>query len=107
MADLRNTDSEGVYTTVDLNTTGTTEVHSSGTDSEISGVFMENGGSTAEVNLEATDGTDTSVLAQPGAGNSVEFGDTIYVGAGDSLQINVTTAEGSALTGTVVVFTSE
>jgi hypothetical protein len=107
MADLSSTINEGVYTDIDLNSTGTTEIHSSDADSEVSGVFLENGGSTAEVNLEVTDGTDTAVLAQPGAGSSIEFGETIYIGKDDSLQINVTTAEGSAQTNTAVVFKGE
>ena len=95
--------SNGVtYTSVDLNATGTTTVYTPSTDANVS-VFMENGGSTAEVNLEVTDGTDTAVLAQPGAGGSVEFGDVVALDGDQSLQINVTTAEGSALTGTVAV----
>lgn len=95
---------EPVYTTVDLNATGPTTVYDADHDATVYGVFMEHGGGTADYNLEATDGTDTAVLAQPGAGGSLEFGDTIAVDAGTDLQINVTTAEGAALTGTVVVF---
>ena len=104
---LNTVDAKVDYTDIDLNSTGTTDIYDPGEDATVYGVFLENGGSTAEVNLEATDGTDTAVLAQPGAGNDVEFGDTVVLGGGDKLQINVTTAEGSAQTNTAVVLRSE
>lgn len=93
------------YTDVDLNATGTTTILSPGADVRVFGVFMEHGGSTAEVNLEVTDGTNTAVISQPGAGGNIGGGDTLALDANNELQVNVTTAEGAALTGTVVVLT--
>lgn len=89
------------YTSIDLNATGTTEVHNPTTDSHVVGVWLENSGSTAVVQLEVTDGTSTAVLtpAQT-AGDGIDFSADIALDADDTLQINVTTAEGSALTGT-------
>jgi len=107
MADLNNDNQSAEYTSIDLNSTGATTVYDPSDDSEVSGVYLNNGGSTAEVQLEATDGSDTSILAVPGAGNSLEFSGTALLDSGDSLQINVTTAEGAALTGTAVVFRAE
>lgn len=105
---LNYSDSDATYTSIDLNDTSTTStIYDPSTDAEVSGVYMQNGGTSAEVQLEVTDGTDTSVLAVPGAGNSLEFGDTISLGDGDSLQINVTTAEGTAQANTAVVFKTE
>lgn len=107
MVSLDSVKAEGQYATVDLNAAGTTTIHGSDNDAQITGVYMENGGSTAVAQLESTNGTDTAVLAAPGAGNSLAFSDNLLVGNTDTLQINVTTAEGAALTGTVVVFTAE
>lgn len=93
------------YTTIDLNDTGTTStVYDGDDDTLIYGVFMQNGGSTAVAQLEVTDGTDTSVLT-PGqtAGDGIDFGSTIALSKNDDLQINVTTAEGSAQTNECVV----
>lgn len=88
------------YTEIDLNATGSTTVYDPDHDARAYGVFMAHGGTTAEVQLEVTDGVDTAVLDEPGAGNALEFGDTIALDADQSLQINVTAAEGGALTET-------
>lgn len=95
------------YTSVDLNTTGTTTIYNGSVQGKVYGVFLHHSGSTAEFQLEVTDGTNTGILRVPGAGSSLEFGDTIAVDSGDDLQINVTVAEGSSLTGTAVVFRGE
>lgn len=107
MVSLDSVKAEGQYATVDLNAAGTTTIHGSDNDAQVTGVYMANGGGTAAAQLEATNGTDTAVLAQPGAGGNIAFGELVFVGNTDELQINVTTAEGAALTGTVVVFTAE
>lgn len=91
------------YTTVDLNSTGTTTVYDPDHDATVQGVYMDHGGGTAEVQLEVTDGTDTAVVRTPGAGTALEFGDDLALDGGQSLQINVTTAEGSALSETAGV----
>ena len=105
---LNTTEADVGFTEIDLNDTNTTStVYDPNTDGEIYGVFMENGGSTAEVQLEVTDGTDTAVLAVPGAGNDLAFSETIRISTTESLQINVTTAEGAAQTNTAAVSRSE
>lgn len=91
------------YTSVDLNATGTTTVYNPDHDGEAKGVYMDHGGSTAEVQLEVTDGTNTAVLATPGAGNALEFGNVVALDGDQKLQINVTTAEGSSLSETAAV----
>jgi hypothetical protein len=107
MPNLNNIDSAGVYTSIDQNSTGSTTVYDPTGDGEVTGVFLENSGSTAELALEVTDGTDTARLAEPGAGNRLAFGETIRLGIGDSLQVNVLVAEGTAQTETAVAFTTE
>ena len=107
MVDIGGFKAGVTYTDIDLNTNAATEIYNHDGDAAIYGVYMENGGSTAEVNLEVTDGTDTAVLAQPGAGGSVEFGETVVFDNPESLQINVTTVEGAAQTNTCVVFHGE
>lgn len=88
------------YTTVDLNATGTTTVYDPDFDAVVHGVFMDNGGATAEYQLEVTDGTDTAVLADLSAGAMLEFDADVALDAGQLLQVNVTTVEGSSLTET-------
>lgn len=107
MSNLNNSDSAGVYTSIDQNATGSTTIYDPNGDGEITGVFLENSGSTAELALEVTDGTDTARLTEPGAGNPIEFGETIRLGIDDSLEVNVLTAEGVAQSETAVAFTTE
>lgn len=97
------------YTTVDLNATGATTIYAPTNDAEVSGVHLENTGGTAVIQLEVTDGTNTAVLdANNGGGGSIHFEDELRLDGGvDSLQINVTTAEGATLTGTAAVFRGE
>lgn len=104
---LNTTEADVSFTEIDLNATGTTTIYDPNTDGEVFGTFLENGGSTAEVQLEVTDGTDTAVLSNPGAGDGVSFGETIRLSPTESLQINVTTAEGAALTNTAAVSRAE
>lgn len=97
--------SNGVtYTTVDLNATGATTVFAPSHDATVHGVHLTNGGSTAVVQLEITDGTDTVVLT-PGqsAGGNIDVDRPLPLDGDNALQINVTTAEGSALTATAAV----
>lgn len=96
------------YTDVDLNSTGTTTLYDPNSDVRVFSVTMENGGSTVEYNLELTDGTNTAVLigvpnSRRNAGDAIAWGDTIVLSGDDSIQLNVTTVEGSALTETVSV----
>lgn len=94
------------YTDVDLNTDATTEIFSpSHNEQAVERVEMPNGGSTAEVALEVTDGTTTYTLASSGSGgDAVSFAGTLPLTDGETLQINVTTVEGSAQTDTAGVF---
>lgn len=97
--------SNGVqYTDVDLNATGTTTVHNPSHDATAFGVYLPNSGSTAVVELRVTDGTDTVNLT-PGqaAGDDVAYSDPLPLDGDNELEINVDTAEGSALTETAVV----
>lgn len=88
------------FTSIDLNTAATTTVYNPATDAELGGVHMAHGGSTAEVRLEITDGTNTAVLSDPGAGAPIHFSDDLQLDAGESLQIVVEVTEGAALTET-------
>lgn len=95
------------YTSIDLNATGTTTILNPSREATVYSVHMENGGSTAEVNVEVTDGTDTAVVAQPGAGANVEFTGPVVIPSGETLQVNVTTAEGAAQSNTCLVTRGE
>lgn len=97
------------YTTVDLNATGTTAVYSSDSAAMVYGVYLRNGGGTAVVSLEVTDGTDTATLAdnRGSGGANIAFGEELELAASETLQVNVTTAEGVAQSNTAVVFRSE
>lgn len=93
------------YASVNLNATGTTALYNPTEDAVAHGVHLQNGGSTAVVQLEVTDGTDTAVLT-PGqaAGDGIAWEPGEYgLDAGDTLQVNVTTAEGAAQTNTAAV----
>lgn len=96
------------YTSVDENTTGTTTLYSPTNDAKVSGVHLNNPGSTAELRLEVTDGTSTAVLSDPGAGTSIAFNDEIFLSGGtDQLQVVVEAAEGSSQSETAAVSRSE
>lgn len=92
------------YTSVDLNSNATTDLLDIGVRTEVTGVYLQNGGTSAVVQLEVTDGTDTAVLT-PGqaAGNGIDYGDTVQLDSADKLQANVTTVEGAAQSNTAVV----
>lgn len=92
-----------VFTDVDLNATGTTTVANPDKDARVSAVYLANGGSTADVQLEVTDGTDTVIVDDPVAGSGITHETDVMLDKGESLQVNVTTAEGSALTETAAV----
>ena len=101
---LNAVDANTEYTTVDLNATGTTSIYAPSSDATVYGVYLENGGSTAELQLEATDGSDTVILSNPGAGEGLSFSDMHALGGDQTLQVNVTVAEGAAQTNTAAVF---
>lgn len=92
------------YTPIDLNATGATPIYDASHDATVYGVHLTNSGGTAVVQLEVTDGTDTVVLTpDQAAGDDVVYDRPIPLDAANDLQINVTTAEGSALEETAVV----
>lgn len=97
------------YSSVDLNTVATTDVYDPTEDAEVHAVHLANSGSTAVVQLEVTDGTDTAVLTQgQAAGDGIAWEPGTYgLEAGEKLQANVTTAEGSSLTGTAAASVGE
>lgn len=97
------------YTSVDLNSSGTTDIYDPTDDAVAHGVHLENGGSTAVVQLEVTDGTNTAVLT-PGqtAGDGIAWEPGVYgLEAGEKLQVNVTTVEGSAQSNTAAASVGE
>ena len=97
------------YTSVDLNATGTTTLYTGTQEAMVAAFLGTESGTTVEVSLEATDGTNTTRLAdnEGSAGTSIAVSDTIPITSSESLQANVHTAEGSDLTGTAVVFAEE
>lgn len=107
MVSLDDVSGSATYTDVDLNTTGTTSLYKPANDGIVYGVYLLNGGSSAEVDIEITDGTDTATLQENGAGVNADFGNTLLVGSDQTIQATVQTAEGSAQTGTAVVITAE
>lgn len=88
------------FTTVDLNATGTTTLADPDSDARLPAVYVPNGGSTADIQLEVTDGADTVVVDNPAAGEAIEHETDVLIDAGQSVQVNVTTAEGTALSET-------
>lgn len=95
------------YTSIDQNATGTTTVYDPANDAEVGAVHLDNPGSSAELRLEVTDGTNTAVLDDPAAGEAIHFTDDMYLDAGDSLQVVVETAEGSSQSATCAVSRGE
>lgn len=93
-----------VYTTVDLNATGTTTVYDPDTDATVERIQVPNGGSTAEFDVEVTNGSDTVVLESSGGGNAITIADPLPLNGAQSVQVNVTAAEGGALTETAAAF---
>lgn len=96
------------FTDVDLNDNATTEVYNPGKEAHVYFVKMENTGSTAQAQLELTDGSSTAVLTTTqSAGDDIAWTVGMALGPDDKLQVNVTTVEGSALAGTVAVSRGE
>jgi len=93
------------YTTVDLNATGATTIYDPDHDATVYAVHLNNSGSAAEIHLEVTDGSSTVDLstAQTG-GDELSYTDPIPLDGDSDLQINVTAAEGAALTSDAAVF---
>lgn len=91
-------------TTVDFNTDATTPIYEPTTSATVRRVEVPNSGSTAEFDIEATDGSNTVVLASSGAGGSVSITNPIPLDGSWSLQLDVTTVEGGALSETAFVF---
>lgn len=97
-----------ITTGVDLNADATTDVYDPSQQAIVYGVYLPNGGSSAIVQLELTDGTDTGVVTPgQGAGDAVDYTGPIVLNKGWKLQVNVTTVEGGAQTNDAVVSHSE
>lgn len=103
-----NTTPGADYTTVDLNATGTTTLFDADSAADVWGVYLRNGGGTAEVSLEVTDGSNTARVVdnEGSAGAGIEFTGPLQLAAAEDLQANVTTAEGTAQTNDAVVIRS-
>lgn len=97
------------YTTaIDLNSTGTTTVLDVGSDATAHGVHVPNGGSSAIIELQVTDGTTTVTLTTgQTAGDGIAYQDPLPLDGDNDLQVNVDTAEGSAQTTDAAVFVGE
>ena len=93
-----------IFTDIDLNTDATTVIFDPSTGATVERVEVPNGGSTAEFDVEVTDGTDTVILASSGAGNAVTLSDPVPLDDTTQLQVDVTAVEGGALTETAAVF---
>jgi len=96
-----------IFTTVDLNTAATTTVANPTGDARVPAVHLAHGGSTAELRLEVTDGTDTAVLADPAAGDPVHYETETMLDEGESLQVVVEVTEGGALSETAAASVAE
>lgn len=96
------------YTSIDLNSTGTTAIYNPTDEAVVHGVYLQNGGGTAVVQLEVTDGTDTAVLT-PGqtGGEGIDYTGPLGLDSDETLQTNVTTAEGAAQSNTAAVSRGE
>ena len=96
------------YTTVDLNADATTDLYDPSRAATVWAVHLQNGGGTAVVQLEVTDGSNTAVLT-PGqaAGDGIDYAQVLELAASEKLQANVTTVEGGAQTNTAVVLRAE
>lgn len=96
------------FTDIDLNDTSTTStIYNPSVPTTVYGVFLEQGGGTSEIQLELTDGSDTVVLDEKGAGENLSFQNMLVLSKAESLQIDVTTAEGSAQSDTAGVCHAE
>ena len=95
------------YTDIDMNADSTTTIYNPGTDAAVYGVYLTVSGSTAEFDLEVTDGSSTEVLESVGGGSNLRFTDDIVLGESDSLQIDITTVEGTTQSDTCAVFRKE
>lgn len=98
------------YTSINLNPASTptaTTVYNPADLATVYAVDLANGGSSAEVRLQVTDGTNTAVIAEPAAGAALHVAADRVLSAGDELQVVVETAEGSSLTETAGVSRGE
>ena len=96
------------YTDIDENATGATTVLDPTADTVVTGVYADNGGSSAIMLLEVTDGTNTATITpDQSGGDGVAFHDRLELPNSQSLAINVTTAEGSGLSETAAVIHSD
>lgn len=96
-----------VYTSIDLNTAATTTVYDPTTEAEVDGIHLNHGGSTAELRLEVTDGTNTAVIQDAAAGDPIHYPEPLHLNSDDSLQVVVEVVEGASLTETAAVSRSE
>lgn len=96
------------YTDIDLNTSGTTTLYDGNAQAIVTGVYLQNDGTSAVVRLEMTDGTDTAVLTpDQTAGDGIAFDGPLHIEKAQNLQANVATVEGGAQTNTAVASVDE
>lgn len=92
------------YSDVDMNDASAQDIYDPSAPATVYGVWLENSGSTADVELQVTDGSSTVDLTNlQGGGSDLRFTDTVTLSKGDKLRINVDTAEGSSQTDTAAI----
>jgi hypothetical protein len=91
------------YVTVNVNTTGTTDLLDPSNTRRIHGVFGAAATASSTIDLELTDGTNTATLDGNADGDDVVFGETFNMRSTDKLQANVTSADTDTDTTLVVL----
>lgn len=89
------TQADVAYTSIDLTTSGATTVFNPSHDGAAYGVYMDNNTTSGNVQLELSDGSSTTAIANPSQGSALEFGNTVPMDGDDLLKINVTATAAS------------
>lgn len=90
------------YVTVNVNTTGTTELLNPSNPTVIHGVFYATPTASSAADLELTDGSSTGKLEENGDDSNIEFSGPLPIDSGQTLQANVTSSD-TDTDGTAVV----
>ena len=106
MPELTRITADASYVDIDIGELGTTTLFDPEEDSYVYGVFLLNDTSAARATLEVTNGSQTGVLRESGAGGSIDFQNTFVLGHNDTLQLTVTQTDG-AETNTATILKAE
>lgn len=91
------------FTTVNVNSTGTTDLLNPSTARRVHGVYGEAATGSSTIDVEITDGTSTAKLQANADGDDVAFDDEFNLRSTDKLQANVTSADTNTNTTLVVL----